>query len=119
MIDDKEYKELLAMLKRIEKAGTIEDIAKNAPEPEWDVTTSMMPSIYGENSFEKIHDEVLFKIAFILKNIEKECGKLRYFNEYCKNLYEGYKPREKEIKHPDILKFIKDYENYYKNGGEA
>lgn len=26
------------------------------------------------------------------------------------------KEREKEIKHPDILKFIKDYESYYKGG---
>ena len=38
------------------------------------------------------------------------------FGRYCKDLYKNYKTREKEIKHPDILKFIKDYEDYYKRG---
>ena len=50
--------------------------------------------------------------------LEKEAGMIKYFDGYCKNLYESYKSREKEIKHPDILKFIKDYEAYYKGGEE-
>lgn len=117
MIDKEEYEKLMATLERIEKAGTLADIVRTAPDPSWgDTATFNMPTIYGEDSFEKIHNRGLLNIAFALQRLEKEASMIKYFEGYCKNLYENYKPREKEIKHPDILKFIKDYENYYKWG---
>lgn len=118
MIDKEEYEKLMATLERIEKAGTLADIVKNAPDPSWEDASLTMPTIYGEDSFERIHNRGLTNIAFALQRLEKEAGMIKYFEGYCKNLYENYKLREKEIKHPDILKFIKDYENYYKGGEE-
>lgn len=116
MISEEEYEKLMATLERIEKAGTLADIVKNAPNPSWEDTSLTMPMINGEDSFERIHNRGLTNIAFALQRLEKEAGMIKYFGEYCKNLYENYKLREKEIKHPEILKFIKDYENYYKGG---
>lgn len=77
-----------------------------------------MPIVYGEDSFERIHNRGLFNMALALQRLEKEAGMVKYFDSYCRNLYKDYKSREKEIKHPDILKFIKDYEDYYKGDKE-
>lgn len=118
MIDEEEFEKLMATLERIEKASTLADIVRTAPDPSWDDTALTMPTIYGEDSFERIHKRGLTNMAFALQRLEKESGMVKYFEGYCKNLYESYKPREKEIKHPDILKFIKDYEDYYRGGGE-
>lgn len=118
MISEEEYEKLMATLERIEKAGTLADIVRNAPDPSWEDTALTMPMISGEDSFERIHRRGLTNMAFTLQKLEKEAGMVKYFDGYCRNLYENYKLREKEIKHPDILKFIKDYENYYKGGEE-
>lgn len=118
MTDEDGFRKLMATLERIEKAGTLADIVRNAPDPSWEDTSLAMPIIHGEDSFERIHKRGLTNMAFALQRLEKEAGMVKYFDSYCRNLYEDYKPREKEIKHPDILKFIKDYENYYKGGKE-
>ena len=117
-MSEEEYEKLMAPLERIEKAGTLADIVRTAPDPSWEDTALTMPTIYGEDSFERIHRRGLTNLAFALQRLEKEAGMIKYFDGYCKNLYESYKSREKEIKHPDILKFIKDYEAYYKGGEE-
>lgn len=114
MIDKEDFERLMATLERIEKAGTLADIVRTAPDPSWEDTALTMPTIYGKDSFERIHKRGLTNMAFALQRLEKEAGMVKYFDGYCRNLYKDYKSREKEIKHPDILKFIKDYENYYK-----
>lgn len=117
MIGEDEFEKLMAMLERIEKAGTLADIVKTAPDPSWEDTALTMPIIHGEDSFERIHRHGLTNMALALQRLEKEAGMVKYFEGYCRDLYESYKLSEKEIKHPDILKFIKDYENYYKVDG--
>ena len=117
-MSEEEYEKLMATLERIEKAGTLADIVRTAPDPSWEDTANTMPIIDGENSFERIHSRGLINMAFALQRLEKEAGMVKYFDRYCRDLYENYKSREKEIKHPDILKFIKDYENYYKGGNK-
>lgn len=114
MITEEEYEKLMATLERIEKAGTLSDIVRTAPDPSWEDTCFVSPTIYGENSFERIHKRSLTNMAFALQRLEKEAGMVKYLDRYCRDLYENYKSREEQIKHPDILKFIKDYENYYK-----
>lgn len=118
MIDEEEFERLMATLERIEKAGTLADIVRTAPDPSWEDTALMMPIVSGEDSFERIHRRSLSNMAFAIQRLEKEAGMVKYFDGYCRNLYKDYKSGEKEIKHPDILKFIKDYENYYKGGEE-
>ena len=117
-MSEEEYEKLMVILERIEKAGTLADIVRTAPDPSWEDTALTMPMIYGEDSFERIHSRGLINMAFALQRLEEEAGMIKYFDGYCRNLYENYKPRENEIKHPGILKFIKDYENYYKGGEE-
>lgn len=114
MISKEEYEQLMATLKRIEKAGTLKDIVNTAPDPSWEDTALIVPAIHGKDSFERMHDCCLLFMGRAALRLEKEAGLIKYFENYCKDLYENYKSREKEIKHPDILKFIKDYENYYK-----
>lgn len=114
MIDKEDFEKLMATLERIEKAGTLANIVRMAPDPSWEDTALTMPTIYGKDSFERIHRRGLTNMAFALQRLEKEAGMVKYFDRYCRNLYKNYKSREKEIKHPDILKFIKDYEDYYK-----
>lgn len=114
MIDKEDFERLMATLERIEKAGTLADIVRTAPDPSWEDTALTMPTIYGEDSFERIRRRGLTNMAFALQRLEKEASMVKYFDGYCRNLYKDYKSTEKEIKHPDILKFIKDYENYYK-----
>lgn len=119
MIDKEEYEKLMATLERIEKAGTLSEMVRLAPDPEWEDTASAnIPFIDGQDAFERIHKRCLTSLAFALQRLEKEAGMVKYFDRYCKDLYENYKSREKKIKHPDILKFIKDYEAYYKGGKE-
>ena len=113
-MSDEEYEKLMATLERIEKAGTLADIVRTAPDPSWEDMANTMPTIDGEDSFERIHRCGLIGMAFALQRLEKEAGMVKYFDSYCRDLYNGYKPREKDINHPDILKFIKDYESYYK-----
>lgn len=117
-MSEEEYEKLMATLERIEKAGTLADIVRTAPDPSWEDTALTMPTIYGEDSFKRIHNRALINIAFALQRLEKEASMIKYFEGYCKNLYENYKLREEEIKHPDILKFIKDYESHYKKKEE-
>lgn len=118
MINKEDFERLMATLERIEKAGTLADIVKNAPDPRWEDTALNMPIVCGEDSFERIHNCGLINMASALQRLEKEAGMVKYFDRYCRDLYKDYKTREKEIKHPDILKFIKDYEDYYKGGEE-
>ena len=118
MIDKEEYEKLMATLERIEKARTLADIVRTAPDPSWEDTAFTMPIVSGEDSFERIHKRALINMALAVQGLEKEAGMVKYFDRYCRNLYKDYKSKEKKIKHPDILKFIKDYENYYKGGEE-
>lgn len=117
MMNEEEYEKLMATLERIEKAGTLSDIVRLAPDPNWDDTaTANLPFVDGPDAFERIHNSSLLSLGFAIQRLEKEASMVKYFDRYCKNLYENYKSQEKMIKHPDILKFIKDYENYYKGG---
>lgn len=116
MIEKEDFERLMATLERIEKAGTLADIVKTAPDPAWEDTALTMPTVYGPDSFDRIYERGLLNIGFALQRLEKEAGMIKYFEGYCKNLYQNYKSREKEIKHPDILKFIKDYEKFYAIG---
>lgn len=118
MISKEEYEKLIAMLERIEKAGTLAEFAKMASVHSYDDVAMWMPSVSSEDNFEKIHNEALLNCVACLEEIEKASGMVKYYTNYCRNLYESYKPDEKEIKYPAILKFIKDYEAYYHIGGE-
>lgn len=45
--------------------------------------------------------------------MEKEMAWANYYANYCKNIYDGYAVNKENIKNPEILSFMKDYEEYY------
>lgn len=80
MLTEEEYEKLMATLERIEKAGTLADIVRTAPDPSWEDTALTMPTIYGEDSFERIHRRGLTNMAFALQRLEKEAGMVKYLD---------------------------------------
>ena len=45
--------------------------------------------------------------------MERAMAWANYYAEYCKNIYDGYAANRENIKSPEILEFMKDYEGYY------
>lgn len=111
---NEKIEELIQCLERWQKAGSIREMYKVAKplsdNEKW--KTVSLPTI--SDGFEELNQACLLHIAFLLEEIEKKISLINYYNTYCEGFYKEYKEREGTIKSPDILKFIKDYENYYK-----
>lgn len=105
--------QLLSTLERLEKAGTLQKFLKEAPEvPREELLNSTMVPTTSEG-FKKMHDFCMVGVALRLSEIEKAMASANYYAEYCKNIYDGYAANRENIKNPEILNFIKDYEEYY------
>lgn len=118
-MSDKELKEILATIKRLEKAGSIQEMFKTAPEISNDEKLkSSAPFISGYEGFDHMRDTDCLMAAQAINDMEKCMSKAKFYFEHHHKMYKDYKSRENEIKHPDILKFIKDYEQYYMVGGK-
>lgn len=112
MSEDK-VEQLLATLERLEKAGTLQEFLKEAPELRRDELwkSTMLPTVL--EGFKKMHDFCMVELSLHLSEMEKEMSWVNYYAEYCKNIYDGYAVNKKNIKNPEILNFMKDYEEYY------
>lgn len=112
-MSDGKVEQLLVILKRLEKAGTLQEFLKEAPEVSreelWKST--MFPMV--SEGFKKMHDFCMVELSLHLSEMEKEMAWVNYYAEYCKNIYDGYAASRDNIKNPEILKFMKDYEEYY------
>ena len=105
--------QLLSTLKRLEKAGTLQEFLKEAPEvPREELLSSTMIPTVSEG-FKKMHDFCMVALSLRLSEMEKEMAWANYYAGYCKNIYDGYAINKENIKNPDILNFMKDYEEYY------
>ena len=105
--------QLLTILERLEKAGTLQKFLKEATEPPRDeLWKSTMFPIVSEG-FKKMHDFCMVELSLHLSEMEKEMAWANYYAEYCKNVYDGYAANRENIKNPEILSFMKDYEEYY------
>lgn len=118
---DKEYKKLLAILSRLEKDKTFDVFFKNTPEPTVEERLLAggplgVPS--PKNTFERIHTVCMVGAAQVLERIEDQMKIAKYYVKYCGEIYRQYKQDEAEIANPDILRYLRDYENYYKNKEE-
>lgn len=113
MTDAEKVEQLLAMLERLEKAGTFQEFLKRASEvPIEELWKSMVIPPVSEG-FKKIHDTCMVELSLHLSEMEKEMAWVNYYANYCKNIYDGYTANRDNIKNPDILNFMKDYEKYY------
>ena len=113
MTDAEKVEQLLATLDRLEKAGTLHEFLKEAPEvPKEELwKTAAIPAV--SECFKKMHDVCMVTLSLHLSKMEKEMAWANYYANYCKNIYDGYAANRENIKNPEILKFIKDYEEYY------
>ncbi len=112
-MNEEKVKELLATLERLEKTGTLQEFLKGAPEvPREELWKSMMIPAVSEG-FKKMHDFCMVELSLHISEVEKEKAWVNYYAEYCKNIYDGYAANRENIKNPEILNFMKDYEEYY------
>ena len=112
-MSEEKVEQLLATLERLEKAGTLQKFLKGASEvPKDELWKSTMFPIVSEG-FKKMHGFCMVAMSIHLSEMEKEMAWVNYYAEYCKNIYDGYLSNRENIKNPDILNFMKDYEEYY------
>ena len=112
-MSDEKVKQLIAMLERLEKAGTLQEFLKSVPEvSREELWKSTMFSTVSEG-FKKMHDFCMVELSLHLSEMEKEMAWANYYADYCKNIYDGYAANRGNIKNPEILSFMKDYEEYY------
>lgn len=112
-MSEEKAEQLLSTLKRLEKAGTLQEFLKEAPEvPREELLSSTMIPIVSEG-FKKMHDFCMVALSLRLSEMERAMAWANYYANYCKNIYDGYATNRKNIKNPEILKFMKDYEEYY------
>ena len=105
--------QLLATLERLEKAGTLQKFLGGAPEVPreelWRSTT--IPAV--SKGFNEMHDVCMVALSLRLSEMERSMAWANYYANYCKNIYDGYAANRENIKNPEILKFMEDYEEYY------
>lgn len=117
MSDRELFEKLIATMERLEKTGTLEKFYNSVKEENMLYRVDM-PYISEEHDYKDIRDDMYFRTAMSIQNAEKEMGKAKFYMSRTKSLYDTYKPNEKIITNPDILKFIKDYEEDIGIGGE-
>lgn len=113
MKDADKVEQLLAMLERLEKAGTLQKFLEGASEVPreelWKSTT--IPAV--SKGFKEMHDSCMVALSLRLSEMERAMAWANYYADYCKNIYDGYAANRESIKNPEILSFMKDYEEYY------
>ena len=112
-MSEEKVEQLLAILERLEKAGTLQEFLKEASEvPREELWKSTMFPLVSEG-FKKMHDFCMVELSLHLSEMEKEMAWVNYYANYCKNIYDSYTTNRENIKNPEILNFMKDYEEYY------
>lgn len=112
-MSERKFEQLLSTLERLEKAGTLQEFLKGASEvPREELWKSTVIPPVSEG-FKKMHDTCMVALSLHLSEMEKEMAWANYYAEYCKNIYAGYADNRENIKNPEILNFMKDYEEYY------
>ena len=113
MTDADKVERLLSTLERLEKAGTLQEFLKSVPEvPREELLNSTMIPTVSEG-FKKMHDFCMVELSLHISEVEKEMAWANYYAEYCKSIYDGYAINRENIKNPEILEFMKDYEEHY------
>ena len=112
-MDAGKAKQLLVTLERLEKAGTLQKFLGGAPEVPreelWKSTT--IPAV--SKGFKEMHDVCMVALSLRLSEMERAMAWANYYANYCKGIYDGYAANRENIKNPEILRFMKNYEEYY------
>lgn len=114
-MNDKLLKEILDTAKRMEKSGTFSVFFENIRGLTRDEKLQHTPPFIADDyGYKALSDYCLFNALKWANEAETCMAIAKRYSSWVTETYNDYKSREKEIKQPDILKFIKDYENYYK-----
>lgn len=117
-MSEEKVEQLLSTLERLEKAGTLQEFLKGASEfPRDELLNSTMFPLVSEG-FKKMHNFCMVELSLHISEMEKEMAWANYYANYCKNIYDGYAANRENIKNPEILSFMNDYEEYYMIKGE-
>lgn len=112
-----QLKKVTEAVERLEKSKNLTEFCKDAPmitsDQYW---TLHIPDIDAFNGFKEIHDVILLRIGEVVVNVQNQASILNYLQEHCKRLYDTWKPYEKDITNEALLKYLKDYEDYYEHG---
>ena len=110
-MNNKLLNEILDTAKRMEKSGTLSVFFENIRGLTRDEKLRHTPPFIAEDyGYKALNDYCLFNALKYTNEAETCMALAKRYSSWVKETYNDYKSREKEIKQPVILKFIKDYE---------
>ena len=111
--EDKKIQKLIDTLERIEKAGTLDKLFECAEEPSFVEGFAWGHSCNYSGDFRETLQDYELRTGREFQEMYEHLRKAKFFHRQIRERYQDLKSRESEIKNPDLIKFIKDYEAYY------
>ena len=111
--EDKKLQKLIDTLERIEKAGTLDKLFEGAEDPSFMERLAWGHSYYDGDDFRETLQDYELRAGRELQEVYEHLRKAKFFHSQPRERYQDLKSRESEIKNPNLIKFIKDYEAYY------
>lgn len=116
--EDKKLQKLIDTLDRIEEAGTLDKLFEGAEDPSFMERLAWEHSYYDSDDFRETLQDYELRAGQELQEVYEHLRKAKFFHKQIRERYQDLKSRESEIKNPDLIKFIKDYEAYYGGKGK-
>ena len=116
--EDKNLQKLIDTLERIEKAGTLDKLFEGAEDPSFMERLTWGHSYYDSDDFRETLQDYELRAGRELQEVYEHLRKAKFYHSEARRRYQDLKSRESEIKNPKLIKFIKDYEAYYGEGGK-
>ena len=111
--EDKKLQKLIDTLERIEKAGTLDKLFKDAEEPSSMERFAWGHSYNDSDDFWETLQDCWLKTGQEFQEVYEHLRKAKFYHSQPRERYQDLKSRESKIKNPSLIKFIKDYEAYY------
>lgn len=111
--EGKKIQKLIDTLERIEKAGTLDKLFESAEEPSFMERFAWGHSWHDGDDFREMLRGCELRTGQEFQKMYEHLRKAKFFHRQTQERYQDLKSRESEIKNPDLIKFIKDYEAYY------
>lgn len=111
------YEQILDTVKRMEKAGTLDKFMEGIEPVKATVDSSYVNS---ETSYERMKDMTMFFAAQQMHIARNAIAVAKHWAGVVDERYKYYKEMQKiaEIRNPDVLQFVKDYESDMEEGEE-
>ena len=111
--ESKKIQKLIDTLERIEKAGTLDKLFKDAEGPSFMERFAWGHSYYDSDDFRETLRGCELRAGQEFQEMYEHLRKAKFFHREARERYQDLKSRESTIKNPILIKFIKDYEAYY------